>query len=297
LSRVRGSVTNNNGFWIGWLDSLALLLQLQSAHNRWLSKTRSIPYWTTSVFSSTVTDLVLIYESVTSSAFVVRWLTLRSWTLNHDCNLTDFSFMTALRMNDDDFSFTNEWLERRLSYVKSEFECYITTDGQSASLSWNKTPVWDLRPDFYYCQTVASLLMWGALSDERTDLSFPIAPGPRQRSHFRVRLPWDSWPYFTVSDSKLPFSSPPITGRVTVEVLDPASTRESESITCPFISRCEPNTEHHLQQSVCHYLFHPLLRNVCQYLGNALISTSVFVATKRGFSEPLSSNGLFRHNI
>jgi hypothetical protein len=48
-------VTDNNGFWIGWFDLLALLLQLQSiitAHNQWLLKTRSIPYWTTSVFSS-----------------------------------------------------------------------------------------------------------------------------------------------------------------------------------------------------------------------------------------------------
>jgi hypothetical protein len=67
------------------LDLLALLLQLQSiitAHNQWLCKTRSIPYRTTSVFSSTVTDLVLIYESVTSSASGVRWLTLHSWTPN-----------------------------------------------------------------------------------------------------------------------------------------------------------------------------------------------------------------------
>jgi hypothetical protein len=30
--------------------------------------------------------------------------------------------------------------------------------------------------------------MWGALSDERTDLSFTIAAGPRQRSHFRVTI-------------------------------------------------------------------------------------------------------------
>jgi hypothetical protein len=28
--------------------------------------------------------------------------------------------------------------------------------------------------------------MWGALSDMRTDLSFTIAAGPRQRSHTRV---------------------------------------------------------------------------------------------------------------
>jgi hypothetical protein len=46
-------------------------------------------------------------------------------------------------------------------------ESYITTDGHSASLSWNKAHIWGLRPDFYYCQAVAGLLMWSALSDER----------------------------------------------------------------------------------------------------------------------------------
>jgi hypothetical protein len=56
--------------------------------------------------------------------------------------------------------------------------------------------------------------MWGALSDERTGLSFTIAAGPRQRSHSRVRVSWDSGPYFTVSDSRLPFSSPPTTRSV-----------------------------------------------------------------------------------
>jgi hypothetical protein len=82
-SRVRGSMTNNNGFWAEWLDLLALFLQLQSittAHNQWLPKTRF-------VFSSTVTDSVLIYESVTTSASGVRWLTL---TAEHS---------TFLRMN------------------------------------------------------------------------------------------------------------------------------------------------------------------------------------------------------
>jgi hypothetical protein len=51
-------------------------------------------------------------------------------------------------------------------------QSYVTTDGQSASLSWNKAPIWDLRPALYYCLTVAGFLMWGALSDERTGLSF-----------------------------------------------------------------------------------------------------------------------------
>jgi hypothetical protein len=69
---------------------------------------------------------------------------------------------------------------------ESESDLYVTTDGRSASLFWNKAPIWGLRPDFYYCQTAAVLLMWGALSDERTGLSFRIAAGLRQRSHSRV---------------------------------------------------------------------------------------------------------------
>jgi hypothetical protein len=68
--------------------------------------------------------------------------------------------------------------------------------------------------------------MWGVLSDERTGLSFTIAAGPRQRSHSRVGVTWGSLPYFSVSDSRLTFSSPPTTRRVTVEVFDPASTRD-----------------------------------------------------------------------
>jgi hypothetical protein len=48
---------------------------------------------------------------------------------------------------------------------------------------------WGLRPDLYYCLTVTGLVIWGTFSDERTGLSFTIAAGPRQRSHFRVRVP------------------------------------------------------------------------------------------------------------
>jgi hypothetical protein len=78
----------------------------------------------------------------------------------------------------------------------------------TVSLSWNKAPI------------------WGALSYDRTGLSFTTAAGPRQRSHSRVLVLWDSQPYFTVSDSRLPFSSPPTTRRETMEVFDPVSTRE-----------------------------------------------------------------------
>jgi hypothetical protein len=77
------------------------------------------------------------------------------------------------------------------------------TYGQSASLSWCQAPIQGLRPDFYYCQTVACLLMWSALSDERTGQPFTVAAGPRQRRHSWVWVPRDSRTYYAVSDSRL----------------------------------------------------------------------------------------------
>jgi hypothetical protein len=61
-----------------------------------------------------------------------------------------------------------------LRYFTCPQDCwsYIMTDHQSANLPWNKAPIWGLWPDFYYCQTFTILSMWGALSDERTGLTF-----------------------------------------------------------------------------------------------------------------------------
>jgi hypothetical protein len=64
--------------------------------------------------------------------------------------------------------------------------------------------------------------LWGE------DGSFTIAAGLRQHSHSRVWVSRDTWPYFSVTDSRLPFSSPPPTRRATtVEILELASTRVS----------------------------------------------------------------------
>jgi hypothetical protein len=115
-----------------------------------------------------------------------------------------------------------------LNYCQLQSQSHIATDGQSVSQSWYRAPpgahdqifivVWHLRSCF--C---------GAPSVERTGLSFVYAAGPRQRSHSRVRVPWDSRPYFTVSDLRLPFSSPPTTRRFTVEAFDLASTQVTAS--------------------------------------------------------------------
>jgi hypothetical protein len=56
--------------------------------------------------------------------------------------------------------------------------------------------IWGLWPDIYYCLTVTVLSLCGALSDERTGLSFVYAAGPCQLSLSRVRVPLDSRPYF-----------------------------------------------------------------------------------------------------
>jgi hypothetical protein len=108
---------------------------------------------------------------------------------------------------------------------KWKSHCDWRSVSQSVSKSFVSSPNWGSWPDIYYCLTVTVLFLWGALSDERAGLSFTIAADPHQRSHSRVRIPCDSRPRFTVSDSRLPFSSPPTTSRVTVEVFDP-STRE-----------------------------------------------------------------------
>jgi hypothetical protein len=108
------------------------------------------------------------------------------------------------------------WLLKSLCQVKVKVTLRLTVS-QSVSKSC------------CYSLAVTFLFLWGALSDERTGLSFVCAAGPCQRSLSRVLLPWDFRPYITVSDLRRPFSSPPTTRRVTVGVFDPASTRVFDS--------------------------------------------------------------------
>jgi hypothetical protein len=154
-------------------------------------------------------------------------------------------------------------------------DSYVTTDVQLASLSWNKALIWGLRSDFYYCQTFAGLLMWGALSDERTGLLFKTAVGPNQRSHSQVQVPWNSRPYSTFLDSRLPFLSPPKTRRATVEVFDPASTRDSTGLTLSLAYKISAQT------TVKTQLFHYCAWTLCR---------------RDVFTTPLRSNGHGTHH-
>jgi hypothetical protein len=59
----------------------------------------------------------------------------------------------------------------------SQSQFYVTTDGQSVSISWNKAPILGLWQIFITVKQLRGFFMWDALSVERTGLSFTIAAG------------------------------------------------------------------------------------------------------------------------
>jgi hypothetical protein len=91
----------------------------------------------------------------------------------------------------------------RLVYLsQSQSQSCVTTDGQSASLSWYQAPSGAQDP---ICITIRQLgvcwcgappLTWGRVC--RLQFCWPSP------AHSRVKFPRDSWPYFSVSDSRVP---------------------------------------------------------------------------------------------
>jgi hypothetical protein len=88
-----------------------------------------------------------------------------------------------------------------------ESESYVTTDGQSASLSWYKAPIWGLQPDFYcHMEYVGQLRVcwYGALSLTRGQVCrLQLLLALASAVILGSESPWDSRPYFTVSDLRL----------------------------------------------------------------------------------------------
>jgi hypothetical protein len=177
-----------------------------------------------------------------------RWTFASSGFLNRSQSQLIASNSNTSRQLNSSSPLTNslpDWLTTR----SQSQSYYIMTNSQSASLSWYKTLVWGPRPGCCYCQTVADLLMWDALSDERIGLSFTIAaclhqqsflsPSPtghmtifyclRFETHptWRARSlylhpPGTGWPSYTPR-SWVPFSLPSMTRRAMMEVSVPTS--------------------------------------------------------------------------
>jgi hypothetical protein len=145
-----------------------------------------------------------------------QWLRLAPFWLDYDCFLFCSDWLGSGSLITSWFSLLRLLSELRMDYewITSESEFYVTTDGPSASLYWTKAPILGLRPDFFITVREFQVCWCGVLSLTRG----------------RVWVPWDSWPYFTVSDPRLPFPSSPTTRKVTVEVFDPDPTRDMKSL-------------------------------------------------------------------
>jgi hypothetical protein len=118
---------------IGFIASLLQLQPIITAHKRWLSKTGSIPYWTTSVFSSTVTDW-LGSDLRISYFFIFR------------CPLVNTPQLYTELLNCLLNSLTTDWLTESTLESKSQSKSQLRlTVSQSVSLGVEPRYVWQLR--------------------------------------------------------------------------------------------------------------------------------------------------------
>jgi hypothetical protein len=74
------------------------------------------------------------------------------------------------------------------------------------SVHLGEKPLETRDQSFFFCQqnTCDLSLLINILSDYKMGLSFTFVVGPRQHSYSRLGDPRDSWPYFTISDSRRP---------------------------------------------------------------------------------------------
>jgi hypothetical protein len=158
--------------------------------------------------------------------------------------------------------------------------------------------------------------MWGALSVERTGLSFTIAADPRPQSFsgpspsglmtifycLRFETPTTRYPYLYPPGTGwptytprhwVPFPSPPTTRRATVEIFDTTSTRADWQHRFRF-SRCSSGADPTENQQLFYCcVFISFANEIClpsHYLAMAVFSGSAICCHM--FTVPLLSNGL-----
>jgi hypothetical protein len=145
-----------NLFWIRWLDLLTPCFTVTLNYNQLQHLTinndllRLAPFLTRLWVSSS--RLLFHFDWLGSDLRIGQFFSFR-------CPLVNTPQLNTQRNSTTELSseFSSGWITSHESKVKSQ--SYVTTDSQSASLSWFKTPICALRPDVYYCQTVAGLLM------------------------------------------------------------------------------------------------------------------------------------------
>jgi hypothetical protein len=189
-----------NGFYFGWMQLLVVL------------------YNYTQFWQLTITDCLRLAPFLAgpqASSFLLRWM-------KNSCSHLELPWTTSVSRKHTNSILTSPLTSSELWVWVWVWVMLRPTVSRPVCLEVKHQTV---AYDQIFITVRQLRVCWcGALSLTRAGgLSFTIAAGLRRLSHSRVRVPWDSRSYFTVSDSRLPFSSPPTTRRATVEVSDPPS--------------------------------------------------------------------------
>jgi hypothetical protein len=144
-------------------------------------------------------------------------------------------------------------------------ESYVTTDGQSASLSWSKAPIWGLRPDLYYvCDSYGFVDVGRSLWREDGSIVYYCCwPSPAQSFSGPSPVGLAAIFYCLIFETSLfvaSYDSQGHGGGIRSRLQTGLILWIHEWTL--FITRGEPKRDHYLGLFVCYYLFHPLLRNV-----------------------------------
>jgi hypothetical protein len=89
-------------------------------------------------------------------------------------------------------------------WARQASRSYVTTDGQSASLSLFQYPPGTRDQIFITSDSCWFVDVGLPLWREYWSVVFTIDAGPRQHNHSRVRVPRDSWQYITLPNLTLP---------------------------------------------------------------------------------------------
>jgi hypothetical protein len=150
---------------------------------------------------------------------------------------------------------------------------------------------------FYFI--AETLRLCNILSDERMDVSFTIASGPRQRSHSQVRIPRESWSHFTVSHSRLPQPGAPgpriyIPQEKGGPVIPPDTGFPFRRFLRPAGRRCSKSKWHHIILQIhvlylCHIakllVENIVLKNLCSFMPERSLDSSVGIVTDYGLDD------------
>jgi hypothetical protein len=288
----------NNGFCIGWLDLLTPSFTVALNYNRLQQLTVSddlrlapfltglrvspLPLWLTWFWFTNRSLLRNSDESLTNERRLHS-----DWLLFYE-SVNEFLvlFSTATALNDD--CLTNDLVQRQsyfttggLPPIASSWR-QLNTCGYSSYVTSSLTRRWVYRLQLLLVSLAQSfsgqspachdqILLSQILDSPNLEGQVPVLISPRNRH----------W---------LPFSSPRTTRRATMEVFDPSSTRGFPRsclhgrFGCLFLSvesfvgSVDVENAFRTKSVFTNPNIH---RNVCQFLSNSLISTSVHVAAKR----------------